>query len=205
MHSWWIPGTRYRRASNRGCITTLLLPSSIRSNRRRTQHLPWGSVWKLCMLTVLFFMSILPQKWCLKTLRSEAQTQTSRQSTNACMMNNISGQPGTEVITELTVMNGRCAIPYPAPAGDCRPRLNLCGLTWEPVMSTGMMARMAPMQTRMRWKKYRKPMIDQLRMWRTAGIIGLTCQLVMSTVVVASIATMRMRMRRNKHRKPMRD
>ena len=36
IHSWWIPGTHYQRATHRGCIKTLLLQSSVRSNRRRT-------------------------------------------------------------------------------------------------------------------------------------------------------------------------
>ena len=36
-------------------------------------------------------------------------------------------------------------------------------LTWEPVMSTGMSARMVAMHC--------KPMMDQRRMWRTKGIV----------------------------------
>jgi len=39
----------------------------------------------------------------------------------------------------------------------------IVGLTWEPVMSTGMSVRMATM--------HRKPMMDQRRMWRTKGIV----------------------------------
>jgi len=47
----------------------------------------------------------------------------------------------------------------------------IVGLTWEPVMSTGMSARMATMRMRMRRNKHRKPMMDQRRMWRTKGIV----------------------------------
>ena len=39
----------------------------------------------------------------------------------------------------------------------------------EPVMSTGMRARMAMMQ--MSRKKHRKPTIDQCIIWRTEGIV----------------------------------
>jgi len=48
----------------------------------------------------------------------------------------------------------------------------------------------------MRRKKHRKPMMDQLRMWRTKGIVDP----VMSMGMRARMATMRMR--RKKHRKP---
>jgi len=58
MHSWWIPGTHYRRATNRGCITALLLQSTVRSNRQRTQCLLWWSEWKQPVLTMLFFLII---------------------------------------------------------------------------------------------------------------------------------------------------
>ena len=44
------------------------------------------------------------------------------------------------------------------------------GLTWAPVMSTGMSVRMAVMRIRMRRNMHRKPMTDQRRMWRTKGI-----------------------------------
>jgi len=72
-------------------------------------------------------------------------------------------------------------------------------------MSTGIRARMAMMRMRMRWKKHRKPMMDQHRMWTTEGIVGLTWEPVMSTGMCARMARMRMRMRRNRHRKPMMD
>ena len=42
----------------------------------------------------------------------------------------------------------------------------IVGLTLEPVMSTGMSARMATMQMRMRRNNLRTPIMDQCRMWR---------------------------------------
>ena len=99
------------------------------------------------------------------------------------------------------------AMTSPPPAGDDGLRLNSRGLTWKPVMSTGMRARMATMRMRMqmRMKKHRKPMMDQCRMWRTEGIVGLTSGPVMSTGLSARMSMMRIRMRRKKHRKPMMD
>jgi len=47
----------------------------------------------------------------------------------------------------------------------------IVGLTREPVMSTGMSARMATMWMRMRRNKHCKPTMDQCRMWRTEGIV----------------------------------
>jgi len=47
----------------------------------------------------------------------------------------------------------------------------IVGLTWEPVMSTGMSARMATMQTQLRRNMHCKPMMDQHRMWRSKGIV----------------------------------
>jgi len=44
----------------------------------------------------------------------------------------------------------------------------IVGLTWEPVMSTDMMARMGMGMTR---KKHRKAMMHQRRMWRTDSIV----------------------------------
>ena len=43
------------------------------------------------------------------------------------------------------------------------------GLTWEPVMSTGMRVSLARM--RMSTKKHRKPTIDQCTGWRIEGIV----------------------------------
>jgi hypothetical protein len=103
----------------------------------------------------------------------------------------------------MKVMKATCAMLSPPPAGDDGPELNLRGLTWEPVMSTGMRVRMARMRMRMRRKKHRKPMMDQCRMWRTEGIVRETWEPVMLMGMSASMVTMRMRMRRNKHRKPM--
>ena len=48
---------------------------------------------------------------------------------------------------------------------------SIVGLTLEPVMSTGMSARMATMRIQMRRKNHRKLMMDQRRMWRTDGIV----------------------------------
>jgi len=58
-------------------------------------------------------------------------------------------------------------IAFTMTAGDDWPRLNLKGLTCEPVMSTGMRARMATMPIRR--NKHRKPMMDQRRMSRTVA------------------------------------
>jgi len=72
-------------------------------------------------------------------------------------------------------------------------------------MSMGIRAKMATMRMPMRWKKHRKPLMDQRRMWRTEGTVGMTWEPVMSTGMSARMATMRMRMSRNKHHKPMMD
>jgi len=107
----------------------------------------------------------------------------------------------------MKVTKASSTMPSPPPAGNDGPRLHSRGLTWEPVMSTGMRARMATMQMRMRMrsKKHRKPMIDQYRMWRTEDMVGLTCEPVLSTGMSARMATMRIWMRKKKHRKPMMD
>jgi hypothetical protein len=55
-----------------------------------------------------------------------------------------------------------------------RPRravTELESLTWDPVMSMGMRARMAMMRMRIRRRKHRTAMMDQRRMWRTEGIV----------------------------------
>jgi len=66
---------------------------------------------------------------------------------------------------------------------NCKPIMHQCrmlriegivGLTWEPVISTGMRWSMATIQIRMRKNKHHKPMMDQRRMWRTDGILGVT-------------------------------
>jgi hypothetical protein len=73
MNTW----KHYWRATNRGCISTLLLQSSVRSNRQRTRHLLWSSGWKQRVLTILFLVTIWPPKWSLRSLRSEALTKPS--------------------------------------------------------------------------------------------------------------------------------
>jgi len=105
----------------------------------------------------------------------------------------------------MKVMKATSAMTSPPQAGDDGPQLIKRGLTGEPVMSPGMMARMATMHMRMRRKKYHNLMMDQSRMWRTDGIVGLTWELVMSTGMSARMLTIRMRKRRNQHRKPMMD
>src|SRR5882757_9567389 len=82
------------------------------------------------------------------------------------MTNCISGCQGAAGISKMKVTK---AMPSPPPTGDDGPRWNSRGLTWEPVMSTGMRARMAMMRMRMRMrrKNYCKWRMDQCRMWRT--------------------------------------
>jgi len=81
------------------------------------------------------------------------------------MTNCISGCQGTGGIMKINLTEARSAMPSPLPAGDDGLWLNSGGLTWEPVMSTGMRARMATMQ--MMRKKHRNPTMDQRTMWRT--------------------------------------
>jgi hypothetical protein len=89
------------------------------------------------------------------------------------MMNINSGWQGAAGIMKMKVTKATSTMPSAPPAGDDGPRLNLRGLTWEPVMLTGMRARMATMRMRMRMrrKKHRKPMMDHRRMWKTDGIV----------------------------------
>jgi hypothetical protein len=61
------------------------------------------------------------------------------------------------------------------------------------------------MRLRMRRKKHRKPMMGQLSMWRTEGMVGLTWEPVMLMGISASMAPTPMLMRRNNHRTPMMD
>jgi hypothetical protein len=68
-------------------------------------------------------------------------------------------------------MEGTKAMPFLLPAGNDGTRLNSRCLTSEPVMSTGMGARMAMMLMQIRRKKHRKLMMDQGRIWRTEGIV----------------------------------
>jgi len=70
---------------------------------------------------------------------------------------------------KMMVTKATSVMPSPPSAGDDGPQLNSGGLTWDPVMSTGMRSRTATMgmRIRMRRMKHRKPMMDQRRMWRT--------------------------------------
>ena len=170
IHYWWIPGTHYRRASNRGCIKSFLLQSSVRSNMRRTQCLPWSPSWKQQVLTMLFILTIWPQMWHMRSLRSEALTQTSRRRTIAWMTNFISGCQGAAGIVMIKVTKATSAMPSLPPAGEHGRPLNSRGLTWEPAISMGMRAGIARIRMRMSRKKHRKPMMDQRRMRRTEGM-----------------------------------
>jgi hypothetical protein len=87
----------------------------------------------------------------------------------ARMKNIISGCQGAAGIMKMKVMKVTIAMPSPQPAGDDGPRRNSRGLTWEPVMSTGMRARIATMwmQMRMRMTNHHKSTMDQRRMCRT--------------------------------------
>jgi len=59
-------------------------------------------------------------------------------------------------IRKIKVMKETCTRESPPPAGDDGPRLNSRGLTWKPVMLTGMRARLATMNMRMKRKKHCK-------------------------------------------------
>jgi len=48
----------------------LLLQSSVRANRQKTQCLPWSSAQKKRMLAMLFILTIWPPRWWLRSLRS---------------------------------------------------------------------------------------------------------------------------------------
>jgi len=94
---------------------------------------------------ILFFLTIWPAKGCLRGQRSEALTKTFRLSTLALIMHSIRGCEGAAGITKMKVMTALSAMLSPIPAGDEGPRLNSRGLTWEPVISTGMRAMIAMM------------------------------------------------------------
>jgi len=53
----------------------------------------------------------------------------------------------------------------------------IVGLNSEPVMSTGMSARMATIWIQIRTKKHRKAMIVERRRWRTEGL-ALECRTI---------------------------
>jgi len=71
----------------------------------------------------------------------------------------------------MKVMNPTGAMPSPLPAGDDGPRLDWRCLNFEPVMSKDMRAKMVTMQMQLSRKKYRKPTMNQRRMWRTERIV----------------------------------
>jgi len=144
------------------------------------------------VLTIVCFLTICPPKWRLRSLRSRVLTQTSRQTTMARITNCILGCYGVAGITKMKMTKMTSAMTSPRPGGDDSPRQNSRGSTLEPVMSTGLGARMATMrmQMRMKRKKHRKPTMDQRRMRRTEGIVGLTCELVISMGISARMPTM---------------
>jgi len=87
------------------------------------------------------------------------------------MTNFISGYQGAAGIMKMEVMKAMISMASPPPAGNDGLQQNPSCLTLEPVMSTGIRARMATMRMRMRRNKHCKPMMDQCRMWRTEGIV----------------------------------
>jgi len=123
-------------------------------------------------VSMLFFLIIWPPKWGLRSLRSEALTQSSRLTTIARMTNFISGCQGAGGIIKMKVMKAKCTMPSPPPAGDDVPQQNSKDLTSEPVISTDMMARMAMMQMGINRKKHHTLMMYQHRMGRTEAIGG---------------------------------
>jgi len=150
IRSWWIPGTHISGATNRGCIHTLLLQSSIKSNRWRTHRLLWSSAGKQCMVTILFYLTVSTPKWQLRSLWSDALSQTSQWTTIAWMTHCISGCQMAVAITQMQVRKGTSGMPFPTPTTDDRPWPNLWDLTCEPVISTRMRATLAIMWTRKR-------------------------------------------------------
>jgi len=92
----------------------------------------------------------------------------------------------------MKVTKAMSALPSAQSAGNNGPQLHWRDLTWKPVMSTDMKARMVMRRMRMRRKKHHNPMMNQRRMWRTEGIVGLTWEPVMSMNMKAKMATLRM-------------
>jgi hypothetical protein len=87
------------------------------------------------------------------------------------MTNFIPGWQDASSIRRMTEITVTVAMPSAPPVGDDGPRRNQSGLKWEPMMLTGMRARMAMIRMRMRRNKHPKWMMDQRRMWRTEGIV----------------------------------
>jgi len=94
------------------------------------------------------------------------------------------GCHGAASIVKMKLMKSTRAIPPLLTANDDGPQLIIRGLTWEPVMSTGMRATIVMMPLQMRKKKHRKPMIDQSRIWRTEGIVSETEGIVLDSVKI---------------------
>jgi len=172
--SWWIPGTHYKRATNRGWIKTFMLQSTIRSSRWRTQYLPGSSAWMWGLLIMLDMLTIWPPKGHLRGFRLEALAQASRQATIAQLTNCIAGCLCAPGITKMTLMQWISAMTSPLPVGEKSPRLNSRDLTCKWVMTTGMGVGMATMRMRMQCKKLHKPMMDECVKWQIEGILGLT-------------------------------
>jgi len=103
----------------------------------------------------------------------------------------------------MMVTKATSAMLFAPATGDDGPHLNLSGITWDPVMSTGMGARKMMMRTLMSRKKHREPIIDPHRMWTTEGIVDSTWEPFMPMDMMARMAMMQMQMRRKKHPKPM--
>jgi hypothetical protein len=72
----------------------------------------------------------------------------------------------------MKVMNVIVTITSPPPASNDGLQRNSSGLALEPVMLTGMRARMEMMRTLVRGNMNCKPMINERRMWRTTGSVG---------------------------------
>jgi len=70
MNTW----KHYQRATNSGWIKILLLQSSVRSHRQRTQRLPWSSGWKQRGLTLQLFLTICSPMGRLRSLRLQSLT-----------------------------------------------------------------------------------------------------------------------------------
>jgi len=147
----------------------------MRSNRRKTPRLPWSSAWMPRVLTMLSFLTIWPPKCYLRSVRSEALTQTSQLTTNARITNGMTRCHGPVGMTRMKMTNVTSAMTFRPLPNDDGPRLNLRGLTSRLVMSTDMRATIVLMRIQIGRKNHRKPMMDQPRIWRTADIV-LECE-----------------------------
>jgi len=205
MHSWWIRGTHYWRGTQQTVYNNTF--ATIKRQLLQVEN-PTPAV------VISVDAAPVDNRLHLDYLTSEVvleepeigSTDPNNPIDNNWMNDELHfGMPGGRGITKMKVMKAKCAMPTPPPAGDDGPWLNSRGLSWEPVMSTGVRARMAMIHMRMRKKQNRKPMMDQHRMRRPDGRVDSTWEPVISMGMSARMATMRMRMRRTKHRKPMMD